>query len=82
MAEVIAHFRLISHDSRALLLKILEEEHVSEGGVYEEIRKEYVAGDRRDKIRAIKQVREVSRGPSGGLPTLSLKEAKDIVDQW
>ena len=92
MQVVVREFRSISLRNREIVLNMLKHEHEHEqigeaaDDPYYEIKKAYLAEGpegRRDKIRAIKAVREASgRNLVTGYPILGLKESKDLVESW
>ncbi len=90
MQVVVREFRTISLRNREIVLNMLKHEHEAIGEAaddpYYEIKKAYLAEGlegRRDKIRAIKAVREASgRDLTTGYPKLGLKDSKDLVETW
>jgi|SRR5690349_23442502 len=86
MAIIVREFRKVSKANRVTLFNILHKEDELIGDAvdnpYIPIMKDYIAGGRRDKIPAIKAVRDASRPGIGQNPTLGLKEAKDLVESW
>lgn len=87
MHVVVKEFRTITKANRDVLLKMLTQEHEQIGDVVDDpfysVKKWYIEGGRRDKIPAIKQVRDIAgKDPTTGYSLYGLKEAKDLVESW
>ena len=86
MHLIVKEFRTLGKLNREILLTMLTKEHDVLGtkvdDPFDQIKKEYINGGRREKIPAIKAVRDVARDSYAHSMYYGLKEAKDLVESW